>query len=151
MDFFRLDQSYIDHLRQADGRVYENKARRPYIGVIFSINGVDYLAPLTSKIKYQDHNQSIFNIRDGDQELGAIHFNNMVPVFGGVKSLVNFDDEEERYARLLRKQRRIISANEEAICRKAEAFYRLVVSLKSSWAIAISCDFPALELAAQNY
>ena len=71
-------------MRKYDNKVAYNKFEkelRPFIGVLFTINECEYFAPLSSpKPKYLKMKNTIdfFKI-DGDK-LGAINFNNMIPV-----------------------------------------------------------------------
>lgn len=47
----KVDYKYCDYLRQFDKRVAYNKDRkelRPFVGVLFEINDIEYFAPLTS-------------------------------------------------------------------------------------------------------
>ena len=49
MKFYYIKNSYIDFLRQYDSRILYNKNEaRPYIGIVFEINGIKYYAPLAS-------------------------------------------------------------------------------------------------------
>ena len=54
---------------------------RPYIGVVYTLNGLNYFAPLSSPkpkhLKMSDKAIDIFKIRNG--ELGIININNMIP------------------------------------------------------------------------
>ena len=52
----RLDADYCNYLRKFDDKVpynYNEKELRPFIGVLFMVNGCKYFAPLSSpKIKH---------------------------------------------------------------------------------------------------
>ena len=59
----------------------KEKELRPFVGVLFEIDGFEYFAPLSSpKPKHKNMKNTIdfFKIKGG--ELGAINFNNMIPV-----------------------------------------------------------------------
>ena len=55
--FYEVDPKYIDYLLPAAPHLFQNKKStqqnsRKYIGVVLTINGIDYFAPLSSfKIK----------------------------------------------------------------------------------------------------
>ena len=79
-----VDSDYCDYLRQFDNKVAYNKHKkelRPFIGILFEIDTCKYFAPLSSpKPKHRKMKNMIdfFKIKDG--ELGAVNFNNMIPV-----------------------------------------------------------------------
>lgn len=80
----RVDSKYCDYLRQFDEKVAYNKNEkelRPFIGILFEIDTYKYFAPLSSpkpKQKKMKNTVDFFKIKDG--ELGAVNFNNMIPV-----------------------------------------------------------------------
>ena len=60
MDKFKLvviDSNYCDYLRKFDKKVTYNKnekALRPFAGVLFTLKDIEYFAPLSSpKLKHQ--------------------------------------------------------------------------------------------------
>ena len=58
LEFYTLDERYYYYLVQFDNRIMaidDAKTHRPFVGVLLSINDVDYYAPLTSpKQKHQN-------------------------------------------------------------------------------------------------
>ena len=47
----KIDTKYCDYLRLYDNKVpynFENKALRPFVGVLFEVNSCKYFAPLSS-------------------------------------------------------------------------------------------------------
>lgn len=49
MRIVSVDEKYVLKLREIDERVYYNKGgKRPYIGFLVDVDGVLYVAPLTS-------------------------------------------------------------------------------------------------------
>ena len=82
LKIYYFDENYINYLRKFDSRVaYNKKMTRPYIGVVYTLNGLNYFAPLSSPkpkhLKMSDKAIDIFKIRNG--ELGIININNMIP------------------------------------------------------------------------
>ena len=48
LKFFTVEDSYIQYLKGFDTNVPNNySSTKPFIGVLFNINGLDYIAPLT--------------------------------------------------------------------------------------------------------
>ena len=49
LKIYYLDDKYINYLRQFDEKVAYNKNQtRPYVGVVYTFNGFNYFAPLSS-------------------------------------------------------------------------------------------------------
>lgn len=49
--FYRISAEYCDFLRKSDPCVpytMDRKSSRPFVGIVFSVNGFHYYAPLTS-------------------------------------------------------------------------------------------------------
>ena len=50
--FYHINEHYISYLHSIDTRVQYNKGqRRPYVGIVLSINGIDYYVPLATVYK----------------------------------------------------------------------------------------------------
>jgi protein AbiQ len=86
LKFYYIDTKYVNYLKETESHIWENddKGRiRPYIGVVLSINGYKYYAPLSSpKPKHKSWKDSLDFIRiDYKGELkGVINLNNIIPV-----------------------------------------------------------------------
>ena len=123
MKFYHLKDSYINYLKQFDSKVPDNKNEtRPYVGVVLEIDDIKYYAPFTSpKPKHQNmKNGKDFRKIDGGK-LGAINFNNMIPVLDC--ALIDFDIDsvsDIQYRRLLQSQYATIKYDWENIVRTAE-------------------------------
>ncbi len=80
----QVDYKYCDYLRKYDKRVPYNsgiKRNRPFIGVLFMVGEIEYFTPLSSpKEKHQKMKNNIDFIKLSGGKLGAINFNNMIPV-----------------------------------------------------------------------
>ena len=110
----RVDANYCDYLRIFDNRVAYNKNEkelRPFVGILFTINDCEYFAPLSSpKPKHLKMHNTIdfFKIENG--KLGAINFNNMIPVTKGNYKIIdlnknNLSSKEKKYQELLKDQK----------------------------------------------
>lgn len=79
-----IDSNYCDYLRKYDNKVpynFEKKKNRPFVGVLFSVENFMYFAPLSSpKPKHLKMNNTVDFLRIDSGRLGAINFNNMIPV-----------------------------------------------------------------------
>lgn len=108
----RIDSDYCNYLRGFDEKVpynFNQKDLRPFVGVLFMVNNYKYFAPLSSPKKKHLKMKSkldFFKIDDG--KLGAINFNNMLPVTD--KNIVMLDlnvkyesSQKEKYYKLLKK------------------------------------------------
>lgn len=111
MDIYNIKDTYIEFIRAYDNRVADNKNEsRPYIGIILLIGDVKYYAPFTSpKPKHRRmHNDKDFRKIDGGR-LGAINFNNMIPVPDEAIIPLRISNEQNpQYRRLLQNQYRIL-------------------------------------------
>ena len=72
----KIDSNYCDYLRKYDNKVSYNagmKDLRPFIGVLFNINDIEYFAPLSSpKPKYMKLNNTLDLIKIDDGNYGVI-------------------------------------------------------------------------------
>lgn len=90
-----------------------------------------------------------FKIKNG--ELGAVNFNNMIPVKEENYSLVDLNKEtltisELKYQKLLREQLDWLNANYIQVQNKSQKLYQLYITGKLSENIkARCCDFKLLE------
>ena len=157
----RIDSNYCDFLRKYDNRVIYNKndkELRPFIGILFTIDDYEYFAPLSSpkpKHKKMKNTLDFFKIKDG--ELGAVNFNNMIPVKEKNYSLINLNEkvttiEEMKYQKMLREQLLWLNANYYQIKNKSMKLYnlynngRLPENIKSR-----CCNFKLLEEKSEEY
>ncbi|HFR3673023.1 type III toxin-antitoxin system ToxN/AbiQ family toxin [Streptococcus suis] len=97
MKFYQIDTNYLNMLRQIDGRVPHNKEfigrkgkSRPYIGVMLSIDGIDYSVPLSSQKKRSSYvMMPIYD--DNNNQIATLMLNNMLPVPSKYRKLLNMD------------------------------------------------------------
>ena len=114
----KVDSKYCDYLRQFDNKVpYNafNKELRPFLGILFIVNDVEYFAPLSSpKEKHKTLKNTLDLLKIDNGNLGVINFNNMIPVKNDNYtdydlSLQNKNKSELQRNILLRKQLRWIT------------------------------------------
>ncbi len=152
MKFYHIKNSYINFLRQYDDRVLYNKDEtRPYIGIVFEINGIKYYAPLASpknKHLYMKNGLDFRKIDSG--KLGAINLNNMLPVPDSALMMINIPAiTDEKYKRLLNEQYEWLLHDFENVKKTATKLRRLFdEKAVSGYKKAVKnrcCDFVLLE------
>lgn len=118
----------------------------------------DYFAPLSSlkeKHKKMKNTVDFFKIKNG--ELGAVNFNNMIPVKENNYSLVDLNKEtltisELKYQKLLREQLDWLNANYIQVKNKSKKLYQLYIEGKLTENIkSRCCNFKLLEVKCLEY
>ena len=157
----RVDANYCDYLRIFDNKVAYNKNEkelRPFVGILFTINDFEYFAPLSSpKPKHLKMHNTIdfFKIENG--KLGAINFNNMIPVTKGNYKIIdlnknNLSSKEKKYQELLKDQLNWLNENYIQVKNKSYKLYNMYVNQKLSDNIRNRCcDFKLLEEKCNEY
>lgn len=157
----RIDSDYCDYLRKFDNKVAYNKndkKLRPFIGILFQIEKCQYFAPLSSpkpKHKNMKNKLDFFKIKDG--ELGAVNFNNMIPVKESNYKLIDLNKdtvtiEELKYQKLLKEQLNWLNANYKQVKNKSFKLYELYNSGKLPENIKLRCcNFKVLEKICEEY
>ena len=122
----RIDSDYCDYLRQFDDKVpynFKQKKLRPFVGVLFKVHNCNYFAPLSSpKPKHLKMTTKIDFLKIDNGKLGAINFNNMLPVKDNniIKLDLNkvcYTNDEEKYIKVLKEQIFWLNRNKEKIYR----------------------------------
>lgn len=157
----RVNSDYCDYLRKFDSRVSYNKGSkklRPFVGVLFKIDKWEYFAPLSSpktKHKLMKNRLDFFKIKNG--ELGAINFNNMIPVTKNNYTEIdlystNLDIEERKYQKMLKEQLSWLNAHSYQIKDRAYKLYERYKSNKLSTQLKNRCcNYPLLEEKSLEY
>ena len=158
--FYLIDMKYIRDLSRYDNHVMSvspqlGKDSRPFIGVIVICDSKEYCVPLSSpKAKHKSMNNDIdfMKIYDDDKLIAVLNFNNMIPVNSSVirpliiKSSKIDTERDDHYKKLVRKQLSFCQQNQDAIVKKANKLYKLVVSGKANHnLVSRCCDFKKLE------
>lgn len=155
LNVVRVDTKYCDYLRQFDNKVSYNKndkELRPFVGILFKIEKCEYFAPLSSpKNKHLKMKNTLdfYKIKNG--ELGAVNFNNMIPVTKKNYTLIDLNKEalttsEMKYQKLLKEQLSWLNKNYAQIKNKSFKLYNMYNNRKLSENIkSRCCDFKLLE------
>lgn len=158
LQFYEVDPDYIDYLNEDGGsQMMHNKQTnqrhsRKYIGIVLEIDGLKYVAPLSSfKPKHARMKPALdmFKI----QQFGVININNMIPVCDEVIHKVIFKNLKDRkYADLLMEEYRIISKHQDLIRSKAERVYAHKLENGDETSLGRRCpDFKQLEKLCEEY
>lgn len=150
--FYTVDTAYCDFLRKTDPCVpytMDKKSIRPFVGIVLSVNGFYYYAPLTSpKTKHVHMKNQIDFLKIKDGEWGAINFNNMIPVPPEclkkveVKILDTDIKPDIDYKNLLSNQLSWCNSHKDAIMNQAEKLYNTIINGKAWGNLAgRCCDF----------
>lgn len=154
LKFYDIDAAYADYLRKFDKRIpnisYSNN-NKFVCGVVLSIDGNDYFAPLSSQKAKQQTNMLITD--ETGTILSSIKFSFMFPA---PKSVIKEKDfsavraTDPAYADLLDKEYTFCKKNEKAIQEKAKKVYE--IGCKPSHALYVHCcDFKMLENKKQEW
>ena len=157
----KIDTEYCDYLRSFDNKVpynYSKKQNRPFVGVLFEVNNLEYFAPLSSpKPKHLKIRNNLDFMRIANGELGAINFNNMIPVNDINIEYINFNAVtklkwEKQYLKLLKEQFYWLNRNREKIYNTSEELYNRYMNNKLPRNIKDRCcNFPLLEEKSREY
>ena len=157
----RIDSDYCDYLRKYDSRVIYNKNEkelRPFIGILFYINELEYFAPLSSpKPKHRIMKNTIDFLKIKDGILGAVNFNNMIPVNKDNYFLIDLDskkiaEKEIKYQKLLIEQLAWLNTHYNQVKSKSLKLYQLYNNGKLSQNIkSRCCNFKLLETKALQF
>ena len=157
----KIDTEYCNYLRKYDDKVpynYAEKEIRPFVGVLFKVNNFMYFAPLSSpKPKHLKLKAKLDFLKIDGGKLGAINFNNMLPV--SEKNIVelNLDKEcktksEEKYLKLLREQIYWLNRNDKKLYDRSKKLYDKYKNGTLEKSIANRCcNFVLLEEKCQEY
>ena len=104
---YYIAEDYIEYLRKFDQIVSYNKSNtRPYVGIVYTYNNMNYFAPLSSpKTKHEKMKNTqpdVYKIDNG--RLGIVNINNMIPTPKECLKEVIPTVKDEKYKNLLQNQ-----------------------------------------------
>ena len=151
----KIDSEYCNYLRKFDDKVMYNmkeKELRPFVGILFKVNDYEYFAPLSSpKTKHLKMRNTIDFYKIDGGVLGAVNFNNMIPVKKDYYEIIYFnerklDKSEEKYQELLKDQITWLNENYIQVMNKSYKLYDLYNKGRLSKNIMDRCcNFKLLE------
>ncbi|MEG1150336.1 MAG: type III toxin-antitoxin system ToxN/AbiQ family toxin [Bacilli bacterium] len=157
----RINTDYCNYLRKFDDKVPYNfkvKELRPFIGILFTVNECMYFAPLSSpKPKHLKLKDKIDFLKLDGGKLGAINFNNMLPV--SEKNIIylnlyedNLSLSEKKYNSLLKSQLYWLNRNKKRIYGRSKKLYDKYITDELEYNIKIRCcNFILLEEKCYEY
>jgi protein AbiQ len=156
LQFYEVEGKYIDYLYNIDKKVpkvdysAEKRHEKFLCGIVLSVNGHNYFAPISS-FKKQQRTNIIIRDRHANP-ISSIRFSFMIPVPNNAVKLKDISAEPSRkYQFLLYDELRFCNDNVEQILRRAEKIYADVVIEKNPFVMKNCCDFVALESACAEY
>lgn len=155
---YKVNLNYIKYLHyNYDKRVQYNEKEgqeynenRPYIGIVLTINNIDYFAPLEHprpEHKALKSNPHIVKIKEG--KYGLIGLNNMLPVHKSL--LIDFDIKSNKNKDVLITQYIFCQKNKNTIKGKALRVYEKRTTKPNSFEEKVYCDFKSLEEGLAKY
>ncbi len=157
----KIDYEYCDYLRNFDNKVSYNagkKELRPFLGVLFNIDNIEYFAPLSSpKLKHQKLKNTIDLLKINNGLYGVVNFNNMIPVTK--ENYIEFDlytkpknKSELQRVELLKNQLRWLNLNKKKVIQKSRMLYNLYKNNKLPNNVKERCcNFILLERKCYDY
>ena len=161
LKFYNIDLEYIENLQKFDNKIPDTskqnkKANRKFIGILLTINGINYVAPLSSpKKKHLSMEDGIDFLKIDNGTLGIINFNNMFPVHNHLMTEIDISKENNpKYKILLTKQLTWCNEikNKKKILKNSKLLYKLIkIDLISEKVKKRCCNFKLLEEKALEY
>ncbi|MDO4328103.1 MAG: type III toxin-antitoxin system ToxN/AbiQ family toxin [Lachnospiraceae bacterium] len=154
--FYQVSPDYVDYLIPYAPHLFHNKQQgqqneRKYIGIVLTINDMNYFAPLSSfKEKHKRMREGLDFIKV--KNYAVINLNNMFPVPNGQYSYVDISKEHNpKYKSLLLSEYRYIKSIQEKIRKNAANLYQIKINGEVSSLTKRCNDFLKLEELCQKY
>lgn len=153
LKLYRVTDHYLDFLREVKPKIPMNKdngKNRPFVGIVLSINGMKYIAPLSSK---KGKGQSDFKVKIGNEQKATVRFAYMFPLVNS--ALVDIDYTKEfqldfKYTALLINEDLYINQHKDRIHEIATKTYTNTVTKRFGFE-NFCRDFAKLEERSKSY
>lgn len=157
LKLYEVNPKYIDYLSPYEPRLFHNKQEgqyneRKYIGIVLSVNGMNYFAPLSSfKLKHANMMERLDFVKIGNY--AVININNMFPVPEREYTYVKISEVKDlQYRKLLLAEYRIIKRLQDKIRYNAKEVYKHKRNKGDTTSLAKRCnDFALLEEKCKEY
>lgn len=153
LHLYRIEDDYLDYLSNKESRIPQGKYNgkdRPFVGVVYTINNLEYFAPLSSQL----HNkQSDFKVIIANEHKATVRFAYMFPVTKDCLIEIDFTEEykkDRKYTALLINEAQYINQHQEDIYKIASRTYEFNVTKRYGYD-KFCCNFLLLEVLAKNY
>ena len=152
---YEVKSGYIGYLSNYQKHIFsqtEGKEKRKYIGIILTVRGMNYFAPLSSyKDKHKAMKESVDVIKI--KTYAVINLNNMIPVPESQIVKVDINKEKDlNYRYLLHAESREVNRQRDRIRKNSEIVYSHKKSEGNSTPLAKRTnDFELLEKLCREY
>lgn len=151
-----IDKDYCNYLRKYDDKVpynFDKKQKRPFIGILFSIGKIKYFAPLASpKPKHLKMMDTIDFLKIDGGNLGAVNFNNMIPVLTDNITEIDLNKDNIKYQKLLKSQLFWLNRHVDLIYMHSKFLYDSYYNKTApTYIIKRCCNFKLLEEKCMEY
>lgn len=166
LHLYNIDMKYVRNLSKVDDNVMSvspqtSKENRPFVGIVVVCDNKPYCIPLTSpkpKHEKMKNDKDFHKMYDKKGNfIGAINFNNMIPVDKNVIKMVDVkiypNDPRREYKGLLNDQLDWCNKNSEIVINKAVKLYDIVTRTpdKMRNLTRRCCNFQKLERVLEKY
>ncbi len=161
LNLYSVSDKYITYLRQFDDKIYDNKEEtrtyeRKYLGVVLTVNGLNYYIPMSSpkKSDYIDFDKkiirndtkTIIRINDGNRLYGTLRISNMIPVpITELEPYMISNETDPKYKEVVLGELRYINNNSSRIIKYAKTVYNQKIKNMDIGYIKNTVDFKILE------
>jgi protein AbiQ len=150
LNFYEVDNNYVNYLKNFDKQIpdiHYAKFNKFVCGIVLTINGFNYFAPVSSFKKQQRTN---FLILDKGRPISSIRFCFMFPAPDEVIQLKDFTSVDPKYRDLLNAEIKYCNKNIDKILKMAKDVYKIGLNRRHPLAFAC-CDFRLLEIACKEF
>lgn len=156
MKLYHVNETYLDELRKIEPKIPQIKGSngtkpRPFVGIILTINSVNYIAPLSSQIHNKRTDFKIFAAKGQNQvaQVATVRTAYMFPIPLEELQEIDFTQEQikdKSYAALLINEINYIKKekNSNKLIELANKTYEYTVTKRYHFE-KFCCDFLALE------
>ena len=167
LNLYSVSDKYIKYLIQFDDKIYDNKEdsrtyKRKYIGIVLTLNGLNYYIPMSSpkKSDYIDYDRriirndtkTIIRIHDGNRLYGTLRISNMIPVpITELEPYIIADEKDLKYKQVILGELKYINDNSNKIVKYAKIVYNQKIKNIDIGYIKNTVNFSLLEKKCLEY
>ena len=144
--FYEVSEQYIDYLKLFEPKIPNinyGTNNKFVCGIVLSVVGFDYFAPISSFKKQQKTNILIKN--SNGETVSSIRFSFMFPIPKTEIKIKDFSKEEYKYRRLLLEEWQYCNSIKDKIISKAKYIYKRYNSGYDKMLMRNCCNFKLLE------
>lgn len=161
LNLYSISDKYIKYLKQFDDRIYDNKEdirthKRKYLGIVLTVNEINYYIPMSSPKKsdylnpdkkiIRNDTKTIIRIHDGERLYGTLRISNMIPVpITELEPYIIANEKDLKYKEVILGELRYINNNSNKIVKYAKTVYNQKTKKMDIGYIKNTVDFKLLE------